>query len=159
MVPLPPRAWLAGEAAENDAYETLFGLQFASSSVTPAEWIELGQRVAAGDVSLRTMLIRGRDFKERLMAQARPDDVVCGLRLARLSHWVWVVEAHDRDARRKGDPCVLAEFVYDSTSYEQPSPNRLAVSYPGMTVVVPPDKGSSSAVIGTFANWRSQLVG
>jgi hypothetical protein len=158
MIPLPPRAWLAGEAAENDAYETLFGLQFAPASLAPKEWIELGGRVAANDASLRTMLVRGSDYKQRLMAQSRPDDVVRELRLARLSNWVWIVEAHDRDARLAGDPCVLAEFVYDSTSYEQPSPNRLAVSYPGMTVVIPPDKGTSSAVAGTFAKGRSQLL-
>jgi hypothetical protein len=159
MVPLPPRAWLAGEAAENDAYETLFGLQFAPASLAPTEWIELGKRVAADDVSLRTMLVRGTDYKQRLMAQGRPDEVVRELRLARLSNWVWIVEAQDRDARLAGDPCVLAEFVYDSTSYEQPSPNRLSVSYPGMTVVIPPDKGTPVAAGGTFANWRSQLLG
>lgn len=159
MVPLPPRAWLAGEAAENDAYETLYGLLYAPAASSPAEWIDLGTRVAAGDVSLRTMLVRGRDFKRSLITQGRPEDVVRELRLARLSNWVWVVEAQDRSARLAGLPCVLAEFVYDSTSYEQPSPNRLAVSYPGMTVVIPPDKGAPSAVNGTFANWRSQLLG
>jgi len=159
MIPLPPRAWLAGEAAENDAYETLFGLQFGSMKNIPQAWIDLGQRVAADDVSLRTMLIPGREYKQKLLAQTRPVDVVRELRLARLSNWVWVVEAHDRAARTAGNPCVLAEFVYDSTSFEVPKPNRLAVSYPGLTVVIPPDKGKSTTALGTFSNWRSQLLG
>jgi hypothetical protein len=159
MVPLPPRAWLPGEAAENDAYETLFGLQFGDSNVVPEAWIDLGRRVASNDVSLRTMLIPGREYKQKLLAQNRPADVVRELRLARLSNWVWVVEAHDRDARTAGNPCVLADFVYDSTSFELPTPNRLAVSYPGLTVVVPPDKGKSTTALGSFSNWRSQLLG
>jgi hypothetical protein len=155
MVPLPAKVFLTAESAENDAYETLYGLQFATAA--PQTWIDLGKSVATGNISLRTMLVRGTDFKREVASQGRAADVVRELRLARLSNWVWIVEAHDRAARSKGDPCVLAEFVYDSTSFDL-SPTRLAVSYPDVTVTIPPDKGTPSAIAGTPGAWKSQFA-
>lgn len=154
MVPLPPRVFMTAESAENNAYETLEGLAYAGMS--PRPWQHLGERVIAGEVSRRTVLLRGRDYKAKLADQERNDESVRALRLARLSHWVWIVEAHDRTARDAGKPCVLAEFVYDTTSYDR-APRRLAVSYPGITVVVPPSPGTPLAVRGTSVAWRSQL--
>jgi hypothetical protein len=151
MVPLPPRVLMTGEAAENDAYETLYSLGF--STTVPSQWIDLGKRLIAGEISRRTTLVRGRDWKAHLAEQGRSDPSVEALRLARASHWVWVVEAHDRAARDAGDPCVLAEFVYDATSYDK-RPTRLAVSYPGATVVVPPAQGARVAVAGTRGSRR-----
>jgi hypothetical protein len=150
MVPLPPRVFLTGESAENDAYETLYSLGLGDEA--PAAWRELGQRVAAGEISRRTRLIRGRDYKARLAHQGRDEAFVRELRLARLSHWVWLVEAHDRQARDAAQPCVLAEFVYDSTSYDR-EPRRLAVSYPGLTVTIPPDHGEPVVVTGADGPW------
>jgi hypothetical protein len=154
MVPLPPRVFMTGESAENDAYETLYGLGLAEDA--PEAWVDLGRRVAEDAVSRRVMLVRGRDYKRRLRDQGRHDDAVRALSLARMSHWVWVVEAHDRASRRAGEPCVEAEFVYDSTSYDR-APRRLAVSYPGLTITVPPDHGQATVVEGTVGGWQSQL--
>lgn len=154
MVPLPPRVFLTAESAESDAFETLYGLGLADD--LPQPWTELGKRVAANEISRRVMLVRGRDYKAKLIDQARGDAVVRALRLARMSHWVWVVEAQDRAAREAGDPCVQAEFVYDSTSYDR-APKRLAVSYPGMTVTVPPEDGKSAIVEGAPNPWHSQF--
>jgi hypothetical protein len=76
-----------GESAENDAYETLYGLAFADDG--PEAW-QLGQRVIAGGISRRVRLVRGRDYKARLAEQGRSEDSVRELRLARMSHWVAV---------------------------------------------------------------------
>jgi hypothetical protein len=103
------------------------------------------------------MLVSNRDYKRRLLDQGRPPDVTERLRLAPLSNWVWVVEAHDRAARDAGEPCAVAEFVYDSTSFEYPEPRRLAVSYPGITVTIPPDKGKEQIAAGTFTAWTAQF--
>ena len=156
MIPLPPRAFLPGEAAENDAYETLIAFKYATS--VPDRWVELGNQLEVKELSLRTMLVSNRDYKRHLLEQGRADDVVRALRLAPLSNWVWVVEAHDRSAREAGKACAVAEFVYDSTSFEYPEPRRLAVSYPGITVTIPPDKGVEQIAAGTFKPWNSQFV-
>jgi hypothetical protein len=156
MIPLPPRVFLPGEAAENDAYETL--IAFKSAKSVPDRWIELSTELEAKELSLRTMLVSNREYKKRLPDQGRPDEVVRALRLAPLSNWVWVVEAHDRSARETGKPCAVAEFVYDSTSFEYPEPRRLAVSYPGITVTLPPDKGKERVAAGAFDAWKSQFL-
>lgn len=156
MIPLPSRAFLPGEAAENDAYETLIAFKYATS--VPDRWVELGNQLEVKDLSLRTMLISNRDYKRRLLSQSRPGGVIRALRLAPLSNWIWVVEAHDRAARAAGKPCAVAEFVYDSTSFEYPEPRRLAVSYPGLTVTIPPDKGTERVAASTFKPWKSQFL-
>jgi hypothetical protein len=154
MVPLPPRVFMTAESAENDAYETVYGVGLAED--VPESWRALSERMAAGDLSRRVRLVRGRDYKARLADQGRDNESMRALRLARLSHWVWVVEVQDRDARTKGRPCVLAELVYDSTSYDR-APRRLAVSYPGVTLALPPDDGKPVMVICAEDPWKSQL--
>ena len=88
--------------------------------------------------------------------QARGDDIRRTLRLARLPHWVWVVEAHDRAARIANQPSVVAEFVFDSTSSDH-GPSFNAVSMPGLTTTVPPDVGKREVGVAPPGPWTSQL--
>jgi hypothetical protein len=59
-------------------------------------------------------------------------------RLARLPRLVWVVEAVDRRRRQRGEPCVLGEAVFDSTSTDYDS-HELIVRVPGACLVVQTD--------------------
>jgi hypothetical protein len=69
---------------------------------------------------------------------------------------VWVVEAHDREARRAKKPSVLAEWVYDSTSRDK-RPTTMAFSLPGAVVVLPPDEGKPVVAPGPIGPWRSHF--
>lgn len=131
MLPLPEKVFLTGEAAEIAARGTVL--------LTAAEYQELDDpevddpqandmsRVGAnlqelrGPVSVRARLVEGRRYKEMLQKQERSSAPLRLLRLAHLPHWVWLIEFHDRAARddhKVPGPCVLAEFVYDSTSHD-----------------------------------------
>jgi hypothetical protein len=88
--------------------------------------------------------------------QGRGDDATRLLRLARLPHWVWVVEAHIRTARAAGLPAVVAEIVFDSTSSDR-VPRMDAVSLPGITQTFPPDDGTRVSARVSTLTWRSHL--
>jgi hypothetical protein len=107
-----------------------------------------------GKVSLRTFLRSNFEYKSLVSQQGRGEQVTRLLRLARLPHWVWVVEAHVRADREAGRPCVAAECVFDSTSSDR-SARMDAMSLPGITVTFPPDEGSQGIASGTTFNWRS----
>lgn len=155
MVPLPPKVFLSGEMAENAAHLALRA--FGSASEAPGAWGNLARAVATKSVSLRTFLREGSAYKHALDQQARHGSAVRELRLARLPHWVWVVEAHDRDKRAAGLPSVVAECVFDSTSNDR-SPRQDAISLPGLTATFPPDGGRPSAVTTASEPWSSQLT-
>jgi hypothetical protein len=155
IVPLPPRAWLTGEGAENDAYDRLT----AHSDLPLSEWAEPGQGLETGHIQLHTQLLRGRNYKHALPQQSRAPEVVKALRLAHLSRYVWVVEAHDETKRRAGEPSVVAELIYDYTSSELPRPRCLAISYQGATTIFPPEGGTPRRIPvdpkkGTPPPWR-----
>jgi hypothetical protein len=158
LIPLPPRVWLPGEKAENDARFTLESFTSRRFREDVQEWVELAHRLDDGEVGIKTVLLKGSDYKFRLASQGRHPDVVQALRLAELSNWVWVVEAYDKAAQRSGSASVLAEFVYDCTSAETSQPHRLAASSPGLTTVTPPDKGRRRPVKSDFKAWRSLLT-
>jgi len=156
MVPLPPKVYLTGESAENDAVESILNIHKDPDATDFLR--QLHKDYASDQLAVRTFLQRGRDYKANLARQNRDDEVVRELRLARMSHWVWIVEVHDH-ATADHDKHVRAEFVYDSTSYDL-QPARLAVSFPDVTTVIPPDDGPRRyANTGDRTAWRSQLWG
>jgi hypothetical protein len=155
MVPLPPKVFLSGENAENSAHYRFRA--WGATPGAPAAWKELGVGIAKNEISLRTFLRSTAAYKQRLLDQGRSDSVVRLLRLARLPHWVWVVEAHDRDARAAGSPSVIAEAVFDSTSSDR-RPRLDAISLPGFSVTLPPDDGKPTGIDGHTEKWRTQLV-
>ena len=155
MVPLPPKVFLSGEMAENAAH--LAFRAFGSASGAPRAWAGLARAVASKSVSLRTFLKDGSAYKDALAGQGRDEAAVRQLRLARLPHWVWVVEAHDRARRAAGKPSVVAECVFDSTSNDR-TPRQDAISLPRLTATFPPDGGRPSAVTVSPELWASQLT-
>ena len=145
MIPLPPKVYLSGGMAETWGHRTFRELG-AASGVTKA-WGDLNQALATTpkDASLRTFLRDARDYKGRLADQDRDGGVMRELRLARLPHYVWVVEAHDRTARDAGKPSVIAEILFDPNSSDHLNRRpRSEVSMPGLTVVTPPDAANPS---------------
>jgi hypothetical protein len=155
MVPLPPKVYLSGEMAESTTHMQIRA--YAKSQMAVASWQDLAARLTAGtDIGFRTFLRSNFAYKRVLPKQGRGDSAVRALRLARLPHWVWVVEAHDRTARRARKPSVLAEWVYDSTSRDK-RPTTMTFSLPGAVAVLPPDEGDTVAVAGPTGPWRSHF--
>jgi hypothetical protein len=154
MVPLPPRVLLSGESAENVAHRTFRSLG-SSPGAHPA-WSALATGIADNTVSVRTLLRDASEYKHELGERGLPDDAVRLLRLARLPHYVWVVEAHDRTARAEGRPCVIAEFVVDSTSNDF-RPRHDALLMPGVAITYPPDGAQLTAVPMGFELWQSSM--
>ncbi|MBM2811891.1 MAG: hypothetical protein HW416_2650, partial [Chloroflexi bacterium] len=95
---------------------------------------ELLDLIGANRLAIRTYAIRGNAFKVGLPSRGMDAALAREYRLARLSRYVWVVEAVDRQRRSAGEPCVLGEAVLDATSSEL-DPNVLAVHVPGVALV------------------------
>ncbi len=150
MVPLPPKVFLTGEAAENDAFRTLRGLWSANDGTRP-----LADALQAGTIQLRTRLKNVRTFKREITQQTSSDEVLRAIRLARLPHFVWVVEAHLRSMCNSND-CVLATALYDATSSDH-EPRQCAIAIPGAVAVYHPDDAPPEIVEGSHAPWRSML--
>jgi hypothetical protein len=154
MIPLPPKVYLTGEMAESTAHYR--ARSYGAVSNAPPEWVQLKEGIEQNDVSLRTFLRSNLGYKSALKAQGRDDAITRMLQLARLPHWVWVVELHDRDSRRRGKKSVLAEFVFDSTSSDD-RPGLDLLSLPGATMSYPPDGGKGDLETTVPKPWRSQL--
>jgi hypothetical protein len=78
------------------------------------------------------------------------------IRLARLPHYVWVVEAHDRAARAAEEPSVVGEVFFDLTSSDS-TPRPDALLMPALAMTYPPDGGEVEWVGTDGAAWRSVL--
>lgn len=159
MVPLPPKVMMSGERAENRAHWDLQLL--GSNPKVPLSWQQLKGHLTATPkgVSLRTFLRDVNSYKEELPQQGRDRDSVRILRLGRLPRYIWVVEAQDRALREQGEPCVIAEILYDPHSSEHPhrDPRTVATSLPGLTVVNSPDDGAEVYTSYRETPWRSHL--
>lgn len=149
MIPLPPKVFLSGESAENAAYKTISAL--ATGHLRP-----LAEALATGAVQLRSSLRTGRDFKHAVAAQASSDEVLRLIRLARLPHWVWTVEAHVPSACNARQDCVIAEVVLDSTSSDL-APRTDVVALPRLVATFPPDGGDAQTADADFRPWASLL--
>jgi hypothetical protein len=152
MVPLPPRVFLSGEASESRAHNVLRGVGSAAK-VAPLQALASG--ITGGSISLRTILRGANTYKDELPARGLHDDAIRLLRLARLPRFVWVVEAHDRAARERGDPPVVAEVLLDSTSHDL-EPRIDALVMPGVAVTYPPG-GVAEHAPNTLGRWESLL--
>lgn len=153
MVPLPPKVYLSGEMAESTAH---FLIRAWGQSGGSAAWQQLAQALTNGHISLRTFLRSNVDYKRALAEQDRGAEAQRALRLARLPHFAWVVEAHDRAARVAGRPSVRAEFIFDSTSNDR-DPRLDAFTLPGVTVILPTDGGQRVVAGASGGAWASQL--
>lgn len=155
MVPLPPKVYLSAEMAENAAHVSFRAYGAPGNAPQPLK--DLAAGVATGDISLRTFLRSNAEYKATTSEQARDDAAQHVVRLARMPHFVWVVEAHDRARRIAGLDPVLAECVFDSTASDR-EPRLDVVSLPGITAAIPPDGGKRDFAATANAPWQSQLT-
>jgi len=165
MVPAPEKVLLAGEAAERRALDLLAAAGLMSSNAKERRMASLSREVRpTGPTSVRARLMEGTAYKAQLDDRGLPDDVVRMFRLADLSHWVWTVEVHDRQRRDRGEHCVKAEIVFDSTSHDDdPSAHLLLTPTHALDVAVyqrqevrvgGPDSGLAEQA---FDPWRSLI--
>jgi hypothetical protein len=124
MIPLPTKVYLTGEAAENRARQMVSAE--SDHAIEDRDSVESDfSRIAPklsflGDgVSVRSRLIESRRYKTMLSRQGRHLEAIRVARMAHLPHWIWVVEFQNSHLRRRGEPCVLAEIVFDSTSHDE----------------------------------------
>lgn len=138
LAPVPDKVWLSGEAAERAGCEYL--VEHARDSVSKGvqEATVLLERFEAGRLGFRAYAINSNRFKTRIVENIPDPVVIQAYRSARLPHYVWVVEAIDRDLREADQDSVLAEVVYDATSDDR-SPVWLASRIPGLVAVARPD--------------------
>jgi len=116
LVPLPAKVYMPGEDAEAIGSSNLK----ASIAEDPSpEAAELRARIDNGDVAFRSTVLPSNSFKLGLAERGMPEPLASVFRRVHLSRWVWVVEAVDREARRAGQPCVLAEAVIDATDHQR----------------------------------------
>jgi hypothetical protein len=150
MVPLPPKVFLTGETAENDAFRTLRGLWSANDPTKP-----IAEALRKGTIQLRTRLKNVRTFKREIALQTSSEDVLRAIRLARLPHFVWVVEAHLRPHCHNGD-CVVATVLYDATSSDH-EPRQCVIAIPGAVAIYHPEGAPPEIIQGSYEPWRSML--
>ena len=152
MIPLPPKVFLSGESAESRAFQDFRAVAATSQGLGP-----MADALSQGQLQLRSILKKGRDFKDRVSDHIVSDDVLRALRFARLPNWVWMVEAHDVSLCRSGKPCVFAAALYDPTSFDL-SPRLDVLSVPGGVGVYPPDQGVPVLREGGAAPWSTMLM-
>lgn len=151
VIPVPPKVYLTGEAAESRAHEVL--RSFAEQAEQLRD-IEAG--LLDGSIVLRTALLSGSAYKRRIEDLTSSDEILRALRHARLPHWVWVVEAHRWELCKKGEPCVVAAVVLDSTAFVlRPPLDILAIR--SMVLIYPPDEADVVSVNGGADPWGSLL--
>jgi hypothetical protein len=151
MVPLPPKVFVAGEAAEIATYTWIRSL--GASGVTSPLTL-LSNRLVANELRLRTFLLPNNRYKEDVAKRGRSESVVRALRLNQLPHYIWLVEIRDAARDDAGEPAVLADFVYDTTSQDQ-SPRLCAVTVPGVVMTMPPDGGEPRWAMHSDLAWSS----
>ena len=105
----------------------------------------------SGPISIRARLMEGCHFKAAVAGQGRSAEVVRLIRMAHLPHWIWLVEMQDRVARRQGQPCVIAEWVFDSTAHDDVPRERLASLLDGTSDAGEVGSGSAEAFIARSA--------
>lgn len=136
FAPLPAKLWLTPEPVETTGGRLLRGLSNYAADRVP-EAAEIETLIGKQRLALRTYACRANDYKAGLIRRRLPTELVREYRLARLSRFVWVVEAIDRDRRQSNpDACVLGEAIFDATSNER-SPRPMALHVPGFAALFP----------------------
>ncbi len=155
QVPLPPKLWLAPEAAERKAGALL--VQAVSTPLAAAMQKHIGivvedlqSLVGGSHLALRTYAILSEKFKDELPSLGVDPIHVRSYRLARLPRYVWVVEAIDRRLRTQGQTCVLGEAVIDATSSDH-SPDVVAYRLHGALVVQTTRRAARGPTLGSSA--------
>ena len=139
VAPVPENLWLAPEPAEWAGQNYLRAVSTeAVKRGLVAERNALHTLYDRGHVSFRTYAITSTAFKAAAIARGLDDIAAREYRLARLPRLVWVVEAVDRRRRALGQPSVVGEAVFDSTSTDF-DPVELLVRVPGALLVAQTD--------------------
>jgi hypothetical protein len=133
IVPLPEKLWLPPEPVEKTGGEFLHGLSETVRGQVPEAGAIL-DLIANDALALRTYALSSNRFKAEVRQRGLDVNLIREYRLARMSRYVWVVEAIDRRKRSLGEPCVLGEAIFDATSSET-LPDALAVHVPGVAVL------------------------
>lgn len=114
IAPLPEKVYVAGEKAE------LVGRGRLTQTLTAlgSGWAKkLTERIRTGEVTFRSAVVRSNTFKTELLKRGASESLSAIYMRMQMPRWIWVVEATDRDARDKGEPCVVAEAVIDATDH------------------------------------------
>lgn len=133
IVPLPEKLWLPPEPAERSGSRLL--VRYAERAVTEGvrDAKTLLDTRDRGQLAFRTYTMLSNAFKRGLVGRLDPV-LEREYRLARMSRYVWVVEAIDRELRALGNKCVLGEVVIDATSSET-QPNVTIMHAPGVATI------------------------
>jgi hypothetical protein len=136
MIPLPPSVVLSGETVQHEVHSSLGNLRGCVEQAldgVPKQLDAITDHLQGVfdsiRLSLRLQLKRRQDYKSAVV-EAEPERgraVAEALAMLRLPGWVWTVEVQDRLARTENQPCVLAEFLFDTTSPDD-SPHQCAAS-------------------------------
>ena len=164
MLPLPEKVLLTGEAAEQHAWRVAEGASHTENPATEQErdFGALPGKLAhlRTEISVRSMLIEGRELKARLERVGRDGDALAVYRFAHLPHWVWLVEFHNRMAREHDEPCVVAEMAIDSSSHDESPQLLLSTTLSEARdhgAIRRGDKGATTAS-GPGTPWRSVIL-
>jgi hypothetical protein len=156
QVPMPEKIWLAPEVAERKGAELLLALSNEVATAYPAKpFLDLKELIALNRLRMHTYVVESSVFKANLLARGLATNVRRAYALARLSHYVWVVEAVDKALRDAGDPCVLGEAILDATSSDE-DPQQLAVHVHGVMGL---QSTSGARVPKVFGSYNPYICG
>lgn len=127
VIPLPPKVYVSAERAEVLGHSRI---REALEQAHTAECDEMIQRLANGEVVMRTRAMRSNEFKVAIAERNFPDEVVAAYQWMHMSRWIWIIEAVDGAAWDAGQDCVLAEAIIDATDHTD-RPRALAWRIPG----------------------------
>jgi hypothetical protein len=127
LAPVPEKLWLLPEAAERKGRTLLRAFDIVAATG------QLNDLEKQGLLTFRTSAMKSNHYKRILVERGLDPESVRELRLARMSRFVWVVEAVDRQAIGKV-PAVVGEAVFDSTSSDL-DPLLLALRVPSALLI------------------------
>lgn len=141
VIPLPQKVYVSGETAEKVGRDRL---KSALDQSKDPRCRALRERIASKDVVFRTTALLSNEFKSGLGRRNVPEDVAASYQWARMSRWIWVVEAVDHAAWDAGDPSVEAEVIVDATDHTG-DPQPIGWRLPGQVIVPDPDNPKAVA--------------
>lgn len=130
FVPVPGKAYLAGESAEPFARRMLTRLLHRTQH-------RALKRRLGHYLRLRTYLVRAGEYKARLLERGVEASAAVIHRSVPTSNWIWVVELQDIALARETVRCVIGEMAVDATS-DKRDPNPLFASLEGHSYIWEP---------------------